>query len=179
MTSRYWYAVQVMSGKEFALEEQLAELLGSEDLAYCPRYIVVKKASRHAVRMTDVERPLFSKYLFVRFPTLDLQWGMITDVKHVEGFIRANGYPLPIRSKDIEKIRNECVSGAFNDKGANAESVMKKGDKIRIDEEHYWFGGLEGTFKGLARSHTAKVELSLMGRSTKVEVPTELLARIL
>lgn len=179
----YWYAVQVHGGREISIVEEIEKALGGVGAAYCPIVVQNKKITRHRrVARVDVEVPLFSKYVFVKFGSSFQNWGLVTSLKYVDGFIRANGYPLPIRSAAIERIRSDVLTGAFND---NGEGAIKVGDKIRValhEDSHGNFslwGGHQGIFRGLSRDHTGVVELSLFGRSTRVEIPSELLEMIL
>lgn len=179
--SDYWYAAQVTSGMEFELVEEIERALAPIGRAYCPRMKVKMKVTRHTRNRKEIEKdvPLFSKYLFVKFGSPFQNWGKVTSLKGVDGFIRANGYPLPIRSADIAKIRNEVEAGTYNAKGL--EGGLKVGDRIQIDYSDEWttFSGFSGVFQGLTKHRQAKVELTLFGRATKVEIPTELLVRLL
>lgn len=181
--SDYWYAAQVTSGMEFELVDEIENALAPIGRAYCPRVKVKKKITRHTRKRKEEERlvPLFSKYLFVKFGSPFQNWGKVTSLDGVDGFIRANGYPLPIRPSDIARIRNEVDAGSYNDKGL--DGLMKVGDLVTIeyDDMQEWtlFAGYSGTFQGLTKDRNAKIEISLLGRATKVEIPTELLKRLL
>ncbi len=179
----WWYAVQCRSGEELQIVDALIDLV-SVNAAYCPVYKIRKKVSRHSRKFEEITKPLFGKYLFMQFNTIYRPWGEVTGIKHVDGFVSIGGEPLPIRHKSIMKLRSECEAGTFNDKGIGG--VINVGDKVQISltggadgKEWTPFGGMTGEFRALSEGGKALIELSLFGRSTKVEIPTGLIERLL
>lgn len=170
-----WYAVQVRSGEEFRLAEEIARVPGVAE-AWCPRLIEMSKPSRHVKRAPEeVTKPLYGKYLFMRFEE-ECWWGRVTGLPHVEGFLSARGIPLPIRAADIQKIKRIEDVGYF-DAVPPDDNLLEVGEGVTIQYGHP-FAGFTGTILDSTEVQ-ATIELTLFGRLNEVKVPVGLLRKIL
>lgn len=195
--SERWYAVQVknidvkvFSGldgngeevysslpNEFFIEEFINESYDVPCVAYCPGYVKKKKRTRHARKFEEVKLPLYDRWLFVKFNGDERPWDTITEIKNVDGFLATgSGDPLPIHGRVIDMIRRECELGVYNEFGIGGS--VRQGDKVEISGNST-FSGFSGEFQKLNLNRTAVIELSIFGRSTIVELPTQLIKRIL
>lgn len=168
---------------KYGSEFELAELISEEDFVdacYCPSYKKQKKISRHKNAKEQIELPLFSKFIFVKFNFGRMPWYVVTKHRNVEGFLSVGATPLPIRESEIDKLRRDCEFGSYNEKGI--AGVVQKGDKIEIKYDGtQWspFIGFVGEFQSLTEKGNAIIELSLFGRSTKLEISTGMIEKLL
>jgi transcriptional antiterminator RfaH len=97
-----WYVVETNGQQEAEVCKALGDL-GFE--AFLPRF---RKRRSHGRRVDVVLRPLFPRYLFVRFDPRVQPWQRINYTRGVVRVICANEIPLPVPSGEIEKLRGRC-----------------------------------------------------------------------
>jgi len=133
---------------------------------YLPKF---KATRRHARRIETVVRPLFPRYLFIKFDENSTHWRPIRSTVGVSHLLSAGERPLVAPPWVIEQLRQrEDKNGLFSGVG---EKPFNKGDAIQITSgplvEH------SGIFEGLNDSQRVAVLLNIMGRQVKTLVPLE------
>ena len=95
----HWYVVNTQpNGEERArlnLERQGFDV-------YLPRYL---KHRRHARRIERVRRPLFPRYLFVRFDPDTAQWRSINGTFGVAHLVSHGNQPVPVPDNIVDAIQ--------------------------------------------------------------------------
>ncbi|MCD6505586.1 transcription/translation regulatory transformer protein RfaH [Candidatus Poribacteria bacterium] len=162
MKMKRWFVVYTKPKKEWWAEDNINRM-GFE--TFLPRY-----------ERMGMERPLFPRYLFVRFdPEGDPSW---PSIRYARGVVRIvsfheNGRPTPVPQRVIEEIK-----GRQDERGlvrlGKLPSEPKEGDPVRIIDGP--LRGLEGIFlEDLKDGERVIILLSLMGRQVKVTLEGELL----
>jgi transcriptional antiterminator RfaH len=161
---------------ELAEDEDIRAAL-KPGFVFCPTYHLKAKPSRHVKRYSPVERPLFPGFVFVKFGHADMSWYDILSNRFVVGLLSIDANPIPVPDQAVQKLRINCMAGAFDERDAVKPPVPKlaKGAEVLISSQHYWLGGHKAVFQGLTRRKDALVELSLFGRSSRIELPIELI----
>ncbi len=131
-------------------------------------YLPVYEARRaHARKVELVRRPLFPRYLFVRFDASTVQWRTINGTFGVHHLICSGDRPIPVSSSVIEAIRSR-----EDDRGVvtlDPASPFVAGQAVRIR-----YGALSdhvGLFQLMLDWHRVVLLLQLLGRSLSVSVP--------
>ncbi len=119
-----WYVVYTTVKGEFRAR------LALEAQGFTVFLPVEKRWVRHARRKTQVMRPLFSRYLFVRFDINRDHWYAIKRTDGVEGILTNNSIPVRVPAAAVEDLRQAQAIGAFDQ--TTAVLRLKEGDPVRI-----------------------------------------------
>lgn len=162
----HWYAVHTQPNGEERAQINL-ERQGFE--VYLPKYL---KHRRHARRVERVRRPLFPRYLFVRFDPERAQWRSINGTFGVAYLVANGNEPAPVP---------DSVVAAIQARHDDADLVVlhtpksfEPGQKLEIvDGPFAWHTGL---FQRLSESERVVLLLDLLGRQVTVTVPPAAIA---
>lgn len=162
-----WYVVHT---QPMAEQRALANLVRQGYEAYLPLY---RRRRSHARRVELVQRPLFPRYLFVRFdPKVD-HWRSILGTFGVSGLVRIGDVPIPVPSGIVEDLRANQAARSFDDEIAPARKLAV-GERIRVLAGP--FSDLVGKFQALADSERVIVLLEMLGREVRVRLPDRAVA---
>lgn len=157
-----WYVVHTQPGAERRAEANLRRQ-GYE--TYLPRH---KRRRSHARRIELVDRPLFPRYMFVRFDPSADRWRPILGTFGVCGLVRFGDIPVPVPAGIVDALRVSEAARAFDDP-ASPVSNLGVGAQIRVIAGP--FADLVGKFKALADVERVVVLLDLLGREVSVRLP--------
>lgn len=158
-----WFAVYTRARAEAMAREHLRRQ-GYE--VYLPQHM---KRRRHARRTDFVPAPLFPRYLFVSLDRLQQRWRPILSTFGVCDVVRQGDWPAQVPAGLVEELRVRERSGAF-DHPARLQG-LSRGDPVRIAAGP--FADLVGRFHGMAAAERVFVLLEMLGRSVKVQLPSE------
>ena len=154
-----WYGIRTKSRFEKVTAASLA-YKGYEP--YLPCY---RRRQRWSDRTTEIEAPLFPRYVSCRFdPTRRLPILTTPGVVCVVGIGRA---PAPIPDHEIAAIETALKSGLFSEPC----SCLPAGQPIRIEEGA--LTGLEGLVVKSRKRVCLIVSVTLLQRSVSVEIDRE------
>jgi len=155
-----WYAVYTRSHTE----QQAAIQLGNQGFnVYLPRY---RKSLRHARRIEEVLRPLFSRYLFVELD-LDAQaWWSVNGTRGVVRLVTFGDTPSAVPESVMEDLRaRETEDGSI----LLARPDMKQGDRVQIIDGP--FAETVALFDHMTDDRRAMLLLDLLGQTVRVRAP--------
>ncbi len=158
-----WFAVYTRPRAEAMAQEHLRNQ-GYE--VYLPRHV---KRRSHARRTDFVLAPLFPRYLFVAIDKLHQRWRPILSTVGVCDMVRQGERPAEVPAKLVEELRLRERHGAF-DPPAHIRG-LRRGDPVRVATGP--FANLVGRFDGLAATERVFVLLDMLGRSVKMQLPSE------
>lgn len=108
-------------------------------------------------RKSAIRRPVFSRYLFVRFD-IELQGtGDVASIDGIEQLLTNNDMPMRVPDRVIAEIRRAEANGAF-DKAA----TLGQGEDVRVPEGP--FMGMLGKVQSASPGKRVKVLLEMLGR---------------
>lgn len=137
---------------------------------FLPKY---KTTRRHARRVETVIRPLFPRYLFIRFDAQSTHWRPIRSTVGISHIISAGERPLIAPSWVVEQLRQrQDDDGMF---APAQKERFEKGDAVQITDGA--FSDRLGVFDGLNDSQRVAVLLDIMGRQVRTLVPSEAVRR--
>ena len=161
-----WYAIQTKVNREKDVEKRLTDFRLDVFLPW------MRTRRRIGSRFHWVLAPLFPGYVFCR---LD----MVTSGKAaryspgVKDFLTFGSRIAEVGENIIEGLRQRCPGGVAEIDPVNA----KPGDTVRINEGP--FSGLEAVFEQkLKGSERVAVLLEILGRQTRIVLPSETIAKI-
>jgi transcriptional antiterminator RfaH len=161
-----WYIVHTQpNGEERARHNLQRQGFG----VYLPKYL---KHRRHARRVEHVRRPLFPRYLFVRFDLERDQWRSINGTFGVAYLVANGNEPVPVPNNVVDAIQarhddDELVV-------LHEPESFELGQKLEIvDGPFAWHTGL---FQRLSDADRVVLLLDLLGRQVTVTVPPAAIA---
>jgi transcriptional antiterminator NusG len=170
--SKKWYAIQSFAGSELAvkraIENTLTELGWKEKLGEVivptEEVIDIKNGKK---RIT--ERCIYPGYVFVELEDLDKNtqlWQKIQSLPKVGGFIGESNKPTPLSKSDIDLI----IQKAQQKSAPKPKISFAHGETVRIVEGP--FANFTGTVEEYDLSQgKLKLNVTIFGRSTPVEIP--------
>ena len=158
-----WFAVYTRPRAEAMAQEHLRRQ-GYE--VYLPRHV---KRRRHARRTDFVLAPLFPRYLFVAIDKLHQRWRPILSTVGVCDLVRQGERPAEVAAELVEELRLRERDGAFGH--AAQVQGLRRGDPVRVAAGP--FTELAGRFHGMVAADRVFVLLEMLGRSVKVQLPSE------
>lgn len=129
--------------------------------AYCP---LIKRRRSHARRVSDVMRPLFPGYLFVRINPTAQRWRPLLSTHGVRSLVRC-GDELSLLGDDfVRELKAREVDGVI----ARPASPYHVGQQVRVAGGA--FDGLIATIVELNERDRLTVLMQLLSRSVKVRL---------
>lgn len=162
-----WYVVHTQPGSELRAEANLRRQ-GYE--TYLPRY---RRRRSHARRVDFVDRPLFPRYMFVRFDPSADRWRPILGTFGVCGLVRFGDIPVPVPAGIVDALRANEAARTFDDPVSPVRG-LGIGAQIRVIAGP--FADIVGKFQALADLERVVVLLDLLGREVTVRLPERAVA---
>lgn len=182
---RKWYIVQVMTGYEQKVKEDLENRdFDKADIGeiFLPLNTSISKTKRVS------RRPMYPGYLYVNVDMTDDSWFIIRNTNYVTGIVGSSGQrtkPTPLSEEKILDIKEKVAEQELKIKNIsenNKTSIITNvnfgiGDNVKINEGE--FINNEGKVLNiLIETQKAEVELEVFGRKTKVELDLKSISKI-
>ncbi len=130
---------------------------------YFPKY---KKIIKHARRLDTVIRPLFPRYIFVRFDDVLASWHSVRSTIGISYVLTAGDKPVTVPLWVLDQLRaREDQFGLIS--GSN-ELGFRKGDSIELLSRPFFRNQV--VFNGLNDNQRVTVLLNLLGRKVTATV---------
>jgi transcriptional antiterminator RfaH len=161
MSGTSWYVVQTQPQNETRAESNLhRQGFGT----YLPRYL---RSRRHARKSEIVSRPLFPRYMFVKFDVSRDRWRTIQSTFGVSRLILSGEVPLTVPDAVIDEIRSREGSDGFVTLGLPAG--VRPGSRVRLIDGI--FENSIGILERIADDRRVAILLELLGREVRAFVP--------
>lgn len=154
-TEPHWYAVQTVARHEKAVS---AQLVPRNVESFLPLQVDARKWGE---RKVTVEIPLFSGYVFARFPYRDRL--KVLTLGSVLRIVTFNGLPLPVSDEEIMALRS--VSGMPS---MQRHRFLEAGRRVRINSGA--LVGLEGVVVKRKSNIRFVISVQAIRQSIAVEV---------
>jgi len=140
----------------------MENLRRQEYLCYCP---FLKKQIRHARRVSEVLRPLFPGYIFVRKDNKLQQWSPISSTFGVRKIVMSGNFPSLVAGSLIDGLKAREVDGAI----ARPATPYRIGQDVKIAG-----GPLDGLIaRIIAIDERSRITLLMTFLNHSVKVSTE------
>jgi transcriptional antiterminator RfaH len=161
-----WYAIQTKVNREKDVERRLKDLRLEVFLPW------MRARRRIGSRFHWVLAPLFPGYVFCRLDMV-VSGKAARYSPGVKDFLTFGSRIAEVSENIIEALRERCPGGVAEIDPVNA----KPGDIVRINEGP--FSGLEAIFEEkLKGSERVAVLLEILGRQTRIVLPSETIAKL-
>jgi len=164
-----WYIVQTFSGFEQKVATTLKDTIKKKKLdekiesVLVPMHEVteVKRGKR-----VQKKKKYFPSYVLVKMEMSKELYHMIKNIQKVTGFLGSAGNPVPVPSKEIDKIMGSIKEGSLAPKTLVTFDI---GEQVRVCE------GPFASFSGLVEEvdeekSRLKVSVSIFGRPTPIDL---------
>jgi transcriptional antiterminator RfaH len=167
---RRWYVIYTNIKCEFRANMGLKAKGFETFLPY------IRKRIRHGRYTNVVDRPVFPRYLFIKFDVEKDEWfHPIKSTDGVEDLIRNDNIPVRIPEQQIERLRYSQACGDF-DTTKKPVSAYMAGEIVRIQEGV--FSGFSATvLAAMPDKNRAELMLEFLGRKSKIELDYDALQK--
>ncbi|AZL15942.1 transcription termination/antitermination protein NusG [Rickettsiales endosymbiont of Stachyamoeba lipophora] len=170
-----WYIVQIQSGSEKKVIQQLHEKARQRGLSEVFEEVFMPAQEVSEVRRgkkMNVEKKFFPGYILIKMQPNRDAWYLVRSIDGVFDFLGAkgnNGIPQPVAPKDVAQIRDmqEKISqGAYT---AVHASTYEIGENVKVIDGP--FEGFVGVVEEVDQVKSRlKVSVSIFGRATPIEL---------
>ncbi len=186
MSNKQWYIVQVVTG----YEQKVKEDLGNRDFNEVEIEEILLPQKMYETKTGNLKaKPMYPGYLYVKVEMTDESWFIIRNTNYVTGIVGSSGQrtkPTPVREEEIEKIKEKAREEELKIQNIKAANQNKKvvtdvpyqvGDEIKVREGE--FAGSTGKVVEISiETQKAKVEIEFFGRLTEVEVDLSIVQKV-
>ena len=164
-----WYAIQTYAGSEQAVKRAIEQLILDYGIEEKVERIVVPTEEVIEVKngKTKIyERSIYPGYVFLEADLDTALWHKIQSLPKVGGFIGESKKPTPLSKSDIDLI----IQKAQQKSAPKPKISFSHGETVRIVE------GPFANFTGVVEEYDLsqgklKLNVTIFGRSTPVEIP--------
>ncbi len=166
-----WYVVHTYSGHENKVKaniEKIVENRGMQDLIRC-----VAMPTEDVIEIKDGQRKvktrkIFPGYVLVKMIVTNESWYLIRNTQGVTGFVGNGSDPVPLSQDEVRRLGIDQVYISVD---------VEAGDTVKV------IGGPFDSFMGTIdevnlEKHTLKVNISMFGRETPVELEFDQVEKI-
>ncbi len=179
MNNKQWYIVQVVTG----YEQKVKDDLENRDFNEVEIEEILLPLKIYETKTGSLKtKPMYPGYLYVKVEMTDESWFIIRNTNYVTGIVGSSGQrtkPTPVREEEITKIKDKAIEeelrmqnikiGNPSNKKVVTDIPYSIGETVKVKEGEF----ANSTGKVIAISiETQKttVEIEFFGRLTEVEV---------
>ncbi len=168
--SKNWYFIQVHSGFENKVADQLIEQAESKGMRHLISEALVPSEEVVSVRRgkrVTTERKLFPGYVMINMEMTNAGWHLVNDHPKVSGFPgNKDKTPTPIKEHEAQRILHLIKEGVENPRQSVTFEV---GEQIRVSDGP--FASFNGTVEEVDTDKSRlKVVVSIFSRATRVDL---------
>jgi transcriptional antiterminator RfaH len=161
-----WAVVNTQPHKEHVALDNLER---QDFRAYCP---VIKRRHSHSRRTSDVLRPLFPGYLFVRIGPEVKRWRPMLSTHGVRTLVRCGDQLSLMEDGFIRSLKAREVDGVI----ARPASPYRVGQRVRVAGGA--FEGLVATIVEMGEHDRLTVLMQLLSRAVRVKIDEQQLSPV-
>lgn len=166
-----WYVIQVLTGREEWICGNIKQML--DPLLYEHCFVPLReKAYKKEGKYINITKPLFPGYLFLITDHIDQVNAGLWKVAQFTRVLGTGNSFVPLEEEDVKVFRS-LTDKAFN---VSLSKGFIVGNEITITEGP--LQGQEGRIRKIDRhKRIAIIEVSFLGKGTKVRVPLEIIEK--
>ena len=161
--SKEWFILQFKSNSHHLAEKNLKRQ-GFE--TFLPLH---DATSRRTSRFINTSKPLFPGYMFIKFDRAESQWHKINNTYGVSRLITFNSLLKSIPTKFVDSLMKRYDSSGK----LIPIQKLKEGDRVKILKGP--FADFIASVENYESEQRIWVLMDLMGRTTKIQIPSEAL----
>lgn len=164
-----WYVVNVYSGFEQRIREQIYEQAERHDMRSMFDEILIPTENVIEIKKgTKVEstRQFFPGYILVHMDLTDETWHLVRSIPKVSQFLGARSKPQAISEAEVKRIMQKVEDSANNFRNSICYEI---GDTVTVCDGP--FSSFQGIIEEVdAEKERVKVAVSIFGRPTNVDL---------
>lgn len=164
-----WYIAKTLTGQENKIAKTLRERIVNHKLGEFFSDILVPEESvvSHAGgKKRTVKKKFFPGYILIKMVMSDKTWHLVNSTDKVTGFVGGTPTkPQPISESEVAYMTNQAEDGA---KRPRTTVNFAEGDQVKVIEGP--FASFVGTIEAVSDKGKIKVNVSIFGRPTPVEL---------
>ena len=172
-----WYIVNAASGQEKKVAQRIREQAEEKGMADKITEVMVPAEEATEVRKgkkVATEKKFFPGYVMVKMEMDDQAWHLVKSVPKVTGFLGAKDKPSPISEAEANAIFDQVREGV---KRTEEGLLFEVGETVKVVDGP--FDSFAGVIQDIdAAKKKLKVEVSIFGRATPVELEYEQVQKV-
>lgn len=164
-----WYIVHVLSGFENRVAKTLKERIVNHSMTEYFSDILVPEESVIANvngKKRTMKKKFFPGYVLIKMIMSEKTWHLVKDTDKITGFIGGTkDKPMPITEAEAAAMTQSMQDGF---KKPRSVANFSEGDQVKVIEGP--FASFVGTVETISDKGKVKVQVSIFGRPTPVEL---------
>lgn len=164
-----WYIAKTLTGQENKVQKTLRERIVNYKLTEYFGEIVVpeEKVTTHAGgKKRTITKKLFPGYVLINMVMNDNTWHLVKDTDKITGFVGGTAdKPAPLSKEEAAYMTGKTDGGI---KKSRTTINFSEGEQVKVTEGP--FASFVGTVEAVSEKGKLKVNVSIFGRPTPVEL---------
>jgi transcription termination/antitermination protein NusG len=164
-----WYIAKTMTGQENKVRRSVQERVINLKLTEFFAEIIVPEESvvtNVSGKKRTIKKKFFPGYVLVKMIMNDTTWHLVRDTDKITGFVGGNSErPTPMSESEVEYMINQVEGGG---KKTRTAISFSEGETVKVTEGP--FTSFVGTVESVNEKGKVKVNVSIFGRPTPVEL---------
>jgi len=164
-----WYVTNVLSNYEARVSKALKERILNHKMAeYFAEILIPEEnvVSNVNGKRRNIKKKFFPGYMLIKMILNEKTWHLVKNTDKVTGFVGGTpDKPLPISEEEAAYLLGQTQDGFKKSKSSVAYS---EGDSVKVIEGP--FASFVGTVEAVSANGKLKVNVSIFGRPTPVEL---------
>jgi len=164
-----WYIAKTLTGQENKISKTLRERIINHKLGEFFSQILVPEESvtSHANgKKRTIKKKFFPGYILLKMVMTDKTWHLVNATDKITGFVGGTTTrPQPISDEEAAYMTNQSDEGV---KRTRTSVNFSEGDQVKVIEGP--FASFVGTIEAVNEKGKIKVNVSIFGRPTPVEL---------
>lgn len=164
-----WFIAKTMTGQENkvskSLKDRIVNFKQTEFFAdvLVPEETVISNAGG---KKRKIKKKFFPGYILIRMVMNDATWHLVKDTDKITGFVGGTSTtPTPISEEEAAYMTNQAQEGATK---TRVTADFEEGETVKVTEGP--FASFVGTVEAVSDKGKIKVNVSIFGRPTPVEL---------
>ncbi len=164
-----WYIAKTMTGQEGKVQKTLRERVVNYKMTEYFSDILVpeeKVVSNAGGKKRTIKKKLFPGYVLLKMIMNDKTWHLVKDTDKITGFVGGTSdKPAPISDEEAAYMTSQAEEGF---KKPRTSVNFHEGEQVKVIEGP--FASFVGTIEAVSDKGKVKVNVSIFGRPTPVEL---------
>ena len=164
-----WYIARTVTGQENKVSQAIKERITNLKLGeYFSRVLVPEETvvTNAGGKKRTIKKKFFPGYVLIKMIMNDRTWHLVKNTDKVSGFVGGTtNNPSPISDSEAEYMLGQVEGGV---KKPRASFSFVEGDSVKVTEGP--FATFVGTVEAVSEKGKLKVNVSIFGRPTPVEL---------
>jgi transcriptional antiterminator NusG len=172
-----WYVVHVLSGFEHRVLKSLKDRIVTHKMEnsfgeiLLPEETVVANVKG---KKRNMKKKFFPGYLLINMVMNDKTWHLVKSTDKITSFVSGDRMkPTPISEEEARQLTNQVAEGF---KKPKSTAIFSEGDNVKVLEGP--FATFVGVVEAVNERGKVKVQVSIFGRPTPVELDTTQIEKV-